>query len=383
MNTMSIKLTFIALFSLLLNSAGYSQTTLDGSFLHDGILRNYRIYIPAVYNPYIPVPLLFNLHGYGSNNLEQEAYGNFRPIADTADFIIVHPNGTFDYSNNRFWNTFGNSTVDDVGFISALIDTISKEYNIDQNRIYSTGMSNGGFMSYELACRLSGRIAAIASVTGGMTYAQRNACNATHPTPVMEIHGTADGTVPYAGNLVFIPVDTLVNYWVRFNNCSLLPTVTQVPDINTFDGCTAELRIFNGGNQGSSVELYRILGGGHTWPGAPVIIGVTNMDFSASAAIWRFFSRYDLNGLITGINDDIPKLQPFTVYPNPGTGIFMLNFTDASERKITVTNYLGQIVQSLSNMGEKAVLNVEAGGMYFISVKIGNQTFTKKIICFK
>ena len=377
---MKIKIPLFALFILFCITAGYPQTTLDRSFIHDGILRSYRLYIPAVYNPAVAVPLLFNLHGYGSNNLEQEAYGNFRPIADTADFIIVLPNGTFDFQNSRFWNTFGGSTVDDVGFISALIDTISADFSIDQSRVYSTGMSNGGFMSYELACRLSGRIAAIASVTGSMTFEHMNTCNATHPVPVMEIHGTADGTVPYDGNVLFVPIDTLVNFWVQYNNCSPIPAITQVPDINTTDGCTAELHVYNGGDLGSRVELYKILGGGHTWPGAPVIIGVTDMDFSASIEIWRFFSRYNINGTITSVNDAITRAPDFIIYPNPSRDKFMIKFSGSSEKIITVTNYLGQIVQRFSCIGPQVELDIENKGIYLVTVKTGDQTLTEKII---
>ncbi|MEI6750008.1 MAG: T9SS type A sorting domain-containing protein [Bacteroidota bacterium] len=373
----------ILLFSLFISIVGYSQTTLDGSFMHDGILRTYRVYIPAVYNPDVPVPLLFNLHGYGSNNIEQEIYGDFRPIADTADFIIVHPNGTFDFQNNRFWNTFGTSTVDDIGFLSALIDTLSADFAIDQNRIYSTGMSNGGFMSYELACGLSDRIAAIASVTGSMTFAHMNLCDARHPTPVMEIHGTADATVPYIGNTLFVPVDTLVNFWVQFNNCSIIPSVNQLPDINTLDGCTAELYVYDGGDLGSKVELYKIIGGGHTWPGAPVIVGVTNMDLSASAEIWRFFTRYDLNGLITtGVEARIEQAYSYKVYPNPGKNNFTIDLPGSSEKTILITDFMGRLVQRFTCSGNKAYLNIENKGLYFITVSANNNTSTEKVISY-
>ncbi|MEI8048407.1 MAG: T9SS type A sorting domain-containing protein, partial [Bacteroidota bacterium] len=346
-----------------------------------GILRTYRVYIPAMYNATLPVPLLFNLHGYGSNNVEQEIYGNFRPIADTAGFIVVHPNGTLDALNKRFWNTFGGSTVDDIGFISALIDTISSDFNIDQNRIYSTGMSNGGFMSYELACGLSVRIAAIASVAGSMIYSHMNSCGALHPTPVMEIHGTADGTVPYEGTALFEPVSAVVDHWVQYNNCSATPAMTLVPDINLTDGCTAEHYVYNNGDSGAVVELYKIIGGGHTWPGAPFVIGVTNMDFSASAEIWRFLRKFDLIGSVnTGINNEVAKSPAFTVFPNPSQSKFTIDFADLSEKEITVTNYLGQFVQQFLCKSNHAELNNLNKGIYFVSVKTEGQVFTKKII---
>lgn len=378
---MQIKISILALYSLFLVSVGFAQTTLSGSFKHNGIVRTYRVYIPAIYNPATPVPLLFNLHGYGSNNIEQEFYADFRTVADTAGFIIVLPNGTLDGLNNRFWNTFGFSAVDDIGFLSALIDTISAGYSINTNRIYSTGMSNGGFMSYDLACSLSNRIAAIASVTGSMTYARLSLCNALHPMPVMEIHGTADGTVPYAGTALFAPIDSLVTYWARFNNCSLLPTITQVPDINTTDGCTAEHYVYNNGALGSKVELYKIIGGGHTWPGALVNIGVTNGDFSACTEIWRFLSRYTLNGLTASlaVNGVVP-VPAFNIYPNPSRDIFVISFTDFSEKTISIANYSGQIIQRFTSYAANEVLNMDTRGIYFVTVTSGKQTVTKKIM---
>ena len=159
--------TTLLLFCLYLAVPLSAQSNLSGTILSGGLTREYLLYVPAVYTGATAVPLIINLHGYTSSNVAQEFYGDFRPIADTANFLIVHPNGTIDDQGNRFWNTFGgNSTVDDVGFIAQLIDSLRAVYNIDPNRIYATGMSNGGFMSYQLACDLNNRIAAIASVTG-------------------------------------------------------------------------------------------------------------------------------------------------------------------------------------------------------------------------
>ena len=375
-----IKVNLYLFFVLFVISGSYAQTTINGSFFHDGIERTYRAYVPAMYNPTIAVPLLFNLHGFGSNNIEQEVYGDFRPIADTAGFIIVHPNGTLDAQNDRFWNTFGNSTVDDIGFLSALIDTMSADYNIDQDRVYSTGMSNGGFMSYELACGLSDRIAAIASVTGSMVYDHFNACNALHPTPVMEIHGTADGTVPYNGNVYIVPIETLVTYWAEFNNCSTVPVITQIPDIDQTDGCTAELHVYEAGDSGTKVELYKIIGGGHTWPGASFVIGITNMDFSASSEIWRFLKQYDLNGIIIGIDEETIQSPSFTIFPNPGHGNFTVEFADNSEKQITVTNFLGQVVMQFTCNSTKSDIPLKNTGVYVIAVKTSDKTMTKRLI---
>ena len=114
---------------------------MDGSIMHDGIQRDYKVYVPAIYVPGVAVPVVFNFHGYTSDNFQQSLYADFRPIADTANFIIVLPNGTLDPAGNRFWDTFGLGQVDDLGFVTALLDTLSLEYSVEADRVYSTGMS--------------------------------------------------------------------------------------------------------------------------------------------------------------------------------------------------------------------------------------------------
>lgn len=346
---LNIRLLVLMFASIVAAPGLFSQTTIDGSFLYSGANRTYRLYIPASYNPAVPVPLLFNLHGYGSNNTGQEFYADFRPIADTASFIIALPNGTYDLTNRRFWNTFNSSAVDDIGFLSALIDTIRGNYSIDTGRIYSTGMSNGGFMSYELACFLSGRIAAVASVTGSMIWPRLNTCNATHPTPVMQIHGTADLTVPYNGNSLFAHIDTVVSYWVQHNNCQPQPEVFPVPDINTGDNCTAVQYIYRGGTAGTSVEFFKVMGGGHSWPGAPINLNITNMDFSACVEIWRFFRQYSLHGLIAGNTKHPEVADPIKIFPNPAANTVNLRFSPElsyHDANLMIYNMYGSLVYS-------------------------------------
>lgn len=207
-----------------------AQTTISGSFVHEGRTRTYLFYVPAIYNSSQAVPLVLNLHGYTSNGSQQSMYGNFKPIADTANFIVVHPDGTLDpYTNQPFWN-FGiyGATVNDLGFLEALIDTISTHYMIDQNRIYSVGMSNGGFMSYALACQ-SNRFAAVGSVTGSMTNQMYDACTPSHPIPTIQIHGTADSVNPYNGNSTTKSIEEVTEFWVAQNGCNPSPTLFSVP----------------------------------------------------------------------------------------------------------------------------------------------------------
>ena len=343
-----------------------SQTFVVDSFVYGGLMRNYRVYVPAVYSNTAAVPLILNHHGYTSNAFEQEFYGNFKPIADTANIILVHPNGTVDQNGDQYWNNFDGSSVDDVGFLSTLIDTITSRYTIDPNRIYSTGMSNGGFMSYDLACFLSNRIAAIASVTGAMIYTHMASCNPTHPMPVMQVHGTADPTVPYAGTTAFSPIEELVDYWVNFNNCDTSPSFTALPDVSTTDGCTAEHFVYSGGTYGSTVEFFKVLGGGHTWPGAIFNIGVTSQDFDASKEIWRFFSQYRLNDLVS--IEQVKGSETAMIYPNPASQSI---FIPSTEEGFSISDMLGHILLKNTEKSNSGWLDISfiPSGVYLFSTK--------------
>lgn len=316
---------FFAILFIIPSFSILGQTRLELTMRHGGITRDYILYVPTIYNPSLPTPLVLNLHGYSSNNWQQEFYGDFRPVADTANFILVQPNGTPDPLNpsNLHWNARWGSTVDDVGFLSALIDTIDLTYNINLDAVYSTGMSNGGFMSHTLACELNNRITAIASVTGSMSMAQYNNCNPNSPVPAMQIHGTNDPTVPYIGNALMAPIDSVVAFWVRENGCDPSPSVTQVPNTNLTDLCTATRYDYLNGTNGAKVAFYKILGGTHTWPGATINLGVTNMDFNASVEIWRFFRQYRKSRLVNTAS--ITQNSNISIAPNPSSQSFRVD----------------------------------------------------------
>jgi polyhydroxybutyrate depolymerase len=370
--------------SVLMNSLAISQTSTTDTLTFGGIKRTYRIYVPAIYNSSKAVPLVFNLHGLGSNADQQEAYGDFRPIADTANFIIVCANGTTSAAGQG-WNNFGalGTGVDDIGFISALIDRVSGKYSINKNRIYSTGMSNGGFMSYDLACFLNTRIAAIASVTGSMIASHLKACKANRPTPIMEIHGTADNTVTYAGNgglLTSTHIDTLVNFWAKFNNCSA-PVITALPNTNTSDGSTVEHRVYKNGKNGSSVELYKVINGGHTWPGSKIPLASTNQDFNASKEIWRFFNQFSLDKILSV--DQVPKDQgSVELYPNPATDGFEIRTSEKTSYTIRLFNNVGQqLTETQSDNGTATISRGNlATGVYHIQICSPDFNVYKKVV---
>lgn len=360
------RLLWMMSYLLLASSSGIiAQTTVSHSFVNQGVVRNYNVYVPASYDGSVAFPVVFNLHGYTSDNVAQAFYGDFRPIADTAGFLVVHPNGTLDASSNRYWNAFNSAGVNDVQFFDALIDSLHAQYTIDLNRVYSCGMSNGGFMSYELACQLGNRIAAVANVTGSMGHLRMAACNPLKPTPAMHIHGTADMTVPYNGNAQFAAIDDVVDFWLEQTNASTNAIFMQWPDLDPSDGCTAEWYIYEDGDRGSSVELFKVIGGGHTWPGAPVTIGVTNQDFSASEQIWRFFSQFELQQLLSV--DQLDEMQ-VRVYPNPSHGRLVIE-SPVQLTEIRIHDAAGRVVEQRLLENELSIelqLNIQPG-IYFLS----------------
>ena len=353
----------------------FGQITIIDTIESGGLERNYRLYIPTAYDGSEPVPLVLNLHGYTSDAFGQDLYANFRVIADTANFLIVLPNGTLDGFGQRYWNCFiePGIGVDDVAFLSDLIDSISANYNVDANRIYSTGMSNGGFMSHALACELSNKIAAIASVAGSIDEDRLPACDPQHVMPVMQIHGTEDETVPFDGSFDFIPVESVIDYWTNFNNCDEAAEFTAIEDVVPSDSCTAEHFVYGGCNKNINVELYKIIDGGHTWPGtALTFLGVTNLDINACKEIWYFFSRYRLDEL-TSVQPDLtsPK-NNIIIQPNPASELININISNNELiNSIILYDIKGRKILTLENIqtiNYTLPINEYANGTYFIQV---------------
>lgn len=352
------------LFSLLfiiLSAHTQSQTTINGSFVHGGITRTYSFYVPASYTPDNPVPMVIGLHGLSSSGSDFAQYRDFRPIADTANFIVVNPDGSTMFGI-RYWN-YGSvmgSTVNDVGFLEALIDTISAHYAINPRRIYCAGMSNGSFMSYYMACQ-SDRFAAIGGVTGSMSVNMYNSCNPQRPIPVIHIHGTGDSTNPYAGTSTMKGIEAVSRFWVDQNECDTVPVITSIPDTNPGDGSTAERYLYTGGINGHTVELFKVTGGGHSWPGSPMpgSSEVTCMDFDASVEIWRFFSQYELS---TTVSIGQNKISELDIWPNPAKNHLFLR-SDFQITKVVIMDIQGRVIKHMTNQNitEIDIRHLKAG----------------------
>ena len=213
---------------------------------------------------------------------------DFRSISDTAGFILVYPQGLALDDGSPHWNIAENggdnkSDSDDFGFIGALINELSLEYNVDVNRIYACGFSNGAGFSFSAACHLN-QFAAIASISGLMSDWALDNCDPPNPVGVMIIHGTSDNERPYSGIDDFsLSVDEEIQFWTDYNNTDTIPHIT-----NFNDGDPIEHFEYNNGTNGSLVELFKINNGYHIW---------FNFNYEGKTSnqlIWNFFSKHSL-----------------------------------------------------------------------------------------
>jgi polyhydroxybutyrate depolymerase len=264
-----------------LTTAQFSNKTMDV----DGNTRSYRQYLPTGFNAATEpgLPLIIALHGIGDNMTNFSGVG-FNYIADTARFIVVFPQGKPNVLSQNSWNngTLLASPDDDIHFLSMLMDTMKVKYNIDLSRIYFTGFSMGGIMTYHMVCALPSRIAAIASVSGPMSDADVSACNPGRPVPVMHMHGTADGTVPYnAGALPSLSlVPTTLAFWQNNNGCAD-SIIYNLPNLVPGDSITVDTMVYSTCN--APVIHWRENGADHQWLYRPA------NDIDATTEIWLFF----------------------------------------------------------------------------------------------
>ncbi len=241
--------------------------------------------------------------------MERLTLGRFNELADRDGFIVVYPDAV-----ERNWNDgrgiasyrAQRDNIDDVGYISALIDRFVAERNVDPERVYVTGMSNGALMSYRFACELSQKIAAIAPVCGLMIGNYTDYDQPVQPISVLMINGEDDPLVPWDGGAVHFGdrelgrvtsvADTL-SFWVDHNNRTSPTSRVWEPDRSPDDGTRVYHEAYANGTDGTEVILYGVQGGGHTWPGGSQYlpestIGKTSHDINACDVIWSFFKNH-------------------------------------------------------------------------------------------
>ena len=272
----------------------YAERIKRCSFEWDAIERVYYIKTPIQATANQSLPLLISMHGFGGNALSHINYTNFKNIADREGFYLIYPQGSNLPSilgGSTHWNVGGwtsKSTTDDLGFLNKVLELANNSHNYDKERVYATGMSNGGYMSYSLACNLSDKIAAIASVTGSMTDDVYNDCEPSRPIPVLQIHGLRDAIVPYSGNEGSKKIEDVMGFWAQNNSCNLEP-IKAVADYEDF---AVYYDYYQNCLNNAEVELILSSKMGHTWPWA------VSEGFSASEDVWAFVSKFNLYGKI-------------------------------------------------------------------------------------
>ena len=350
----------LATLSLLLFSTSFSQETNETVDIN-GTTRSYVQYLPTGFDPVTEsLPVVFCLHGLGDVATNMANIG-YNQMGDTARFIAIYPQGLDNSFGQSSWangTSFLSSTADDISFFHQLIDDVILNQNADPTRIYATGFSMGGIMSHKLACELNSRIAAIGSMSG--TIADLNTCVPSYATPVMHVHGTADGTVPYAGS----PLPTLelvqptIDFWRNAHGCSATADSTQLPDVAS-DGYTVDRFVYQSCNPQGSVELWRVNGADHEYFYQPV------NDFTEAVEIWLFLRQWSHSSPATaGVSSSLN--MSFSIYPNPSKSV--INIESSSAENGTIVSLAGEELMNLTinsgtNIFDLSQLNP---GMYIL-----------------
>ncbi len=295
---------------LLLTALVFADTLEPGDHLRkldvEGHPRSYLVHVPPGYDPNQPTPVVLAYHGSTMNARMMATYSGLSKKADEAGFIAVYPNG---FGHNKLTLLFnpgglpereGKTRPDDVAFTARLLDDLATVVNVDRRRVFATGLSNGGMMCYRLAAELSDRIAAIAPVAGTIAIAH---FLPKRPVPIVHFHGTADSIVAWNGPdettasiFSFKPVDESIRLSALVNHCDPDPVTEELPNVED-DGTTVTRQTYKPRPNGAEVILYKINGGGHTWPGHSSLdrlLGPSTQDISANDVMWEFFQSHPL-----------------------------------------------------------------------------------------
>ena len=350
-------------------------------FDHDGITRQYIYYEPTELNEQLP--LVFVMHGFTGDANDIKNYSKMNDFADQYGFAVCYPRGTVDSGGNRFWNVgyafHQNETVNDVGFLTELAVYLQDTHSLNPDYTFATGMSNGGEMCYMLACQAYDTFKAVAPVAGMILQVILDECDESPAIPIFEIHGSQDNVTPLSGDPnnndgwgAYPSIQSTINYFAEKNECT---TVVNglVPNIDTSDNSFIESEKHLNGINENEVWYYKVVGGGHDWPGA-----WGNMDIEAGEEAWLFFQNYiDANLLNTNLSTIEKNIH---LYPNPSSHLIQIETLESLEIiEINLYNTLG-VNQKIKLSDETIDLSYLNNGIYILIIKTSEGIQTKKII---
>ena len=346
----------------------FSQLTTETVNIN-GVSRTYKLYVPTGFDAQNETPdMILILHGLGSNASDMVSAG-FNYIADTARVIVVYPEGLNNAYGQSSWNngTLLANTADDISFFHELIDMGESLYNVNPARVYATGFSMGSIMSHHIACEMNQRIAAIGAMAGTMSTNDIQNCVPAYKTPVIHLHGTADGTVPYDGtalpSLSLVP--ETIAFWQGVHGCQTTADSSRYADLVN-DGITVDRFVYDGCNPTASLELYRFNGATHQYLYYPV------NDITEILHVWRFLRQWEhSNPSTAGLSES--EAAVFEMYPNPSTGIIQVKILE--EAVLKVVSVSGKVVfeQTLNQGTNTLDLSSYDAGVYFIQAKTAQQ----------
>ncbi len=276
----------------------FLQGNNNGELIDQGQLRTYYLYIPKSYHSDRPMPLVLVFHGDGGSGHSISDVTRFNALAEQKGFIVVYPDGI-----KQKWGLGTNSQthIDDVSFVSTLIDHLKSQLSINSHKVYATGFSKGAILTQALACKLPNKIAAFASVAGSLPARIKPNCLPQTPVSMLTINGTNDQDVHYQGDNniqrgALISIPEMVNFWRVHDKCSSPAAISQLPNSNP----NLKTTQYSSCSGGSEVSQLAVVNGGHFWPGgASTDVSVNKFNaklgLNASQTIWDFFQRHSLS----------------------------------------------------------------------------------------
>lgn len=376
---MSKQLPLIIIFLLSYINVSSQQSSIE----HDGNNRSYLVHLPLDYTQDKIYPLVIAMHGGTGSAENLERQSRLSDKSDEENFIVVYPEGLADgLFEVRTWNAglccghSAASNVDDVGFIEKLVMHIIEEYSVDQDRVYATGMSNGGYMAYRLACEKPELFAAIAPVACSMTFD----CEPSQSMPIIQFHSLEDKNVLLGGGSgeglsvhYSPPIDSVINVWATNNSC-------QIKDDTIInDEKILQIR-WSDCDCNSNIDLYVSTDGGHSWPGGmKTPLGDPTSDYlDANELMWNFFSSHSLacRNNLSNISQDNSALK-IEIYPNPTSDFFILNMPDSPLNfSVSVYDINGRL--RMSKKDQKIIPISLESGIYILSIELGNNKYSAR-----